>query len=255
MKARVVYRSKKARYFRGSERRQWDAPSAAPKAPIHQPRVPDGAMPPVKARTGRENYAACGVARHRLVGHGLAGHGPALRYLLHPIGVSDGVCAETVTRAAPWPGESDPVGVDGRADGDSIETPPHPNPLPKGEGMEARPQFALRIEPRLRQHRRCKIHRVVSASVHESFGAAGKNALVSTSTLDEDGRCDDALTWTAWQKPGSGLNGGGRSVGAAGESRMSCGWRPLRPRRRTAPKPWRPTWTWISVDCGTGCKS
>ena len=126
MKARVVYRSKKARYFRGSERRQWDAPSAAPKAPIHQPRVPDGAMPPVKARTGRENYAACGVARHRLVGHGLAGHGPALRYLLHPIGVSDGVCAETVTRAAPWPRESDPVGVDGRADGDSIETPPHP---------------------------------------------------------------------------------------------------------------------------------
>jgi hypothetical protein len=38
---------------------------------------------------------------------------------------------------------------------------------------------------------------VLSASVHESFGAAGKNGSVSTSTLDEDGRCNDACKWTA----------------------------------------------------------
>ncbi len=56
--------------------------------------------------------------------------------------------AETVTRAAPWPGEFDPVGVE-RAMGWRLDRgAPHPNPLPKGEGMEARPQFALRAERR-----------------------------------------------------------------------------------------------------------
>jgi hypothetical protein len=33
---------------------------------------------------------------------------------------------------------------------------------------------------------------VRSASLHDSFDAAGKNGSVSTSTLDEGGRCDDA---------------------------------------------------------------
>jgi len=58
--------------------------------------------------------------------------------------------------------------------------------------------------------------RVLSASVHESFGASGKNASIPSSTLDEDGRCDDACMWTAWRKPDGGLNGGGRSAGAVG---------------------------------------
>jgi hypothetical protein len=38
---------------------------------------------------------------------------------------------------------------------------------------------------------------VLSASMHESFEAAGNNVSVSTSTLDEDGRCNDACKWTA----------------------------------------------------------
>jgi hypothetical protein len=84
------------------------------------------------------------------------------------------------------------------------------------------------------------VQSVVSASVHESFPAAGKNTSVPTSILDGDDRCDDARKRprpTAWRRPGGGLSGGGRFAGAAGESRMSCGWRPLRPRPRTAPRP------------------
>jgi hypothetical protein len=55
---------------------------------------------------------------------------------------------------------------------------------------------------------------VVSASVHESFPAAGKNTSVPTSILDGDDRCDDARKRPrpmGWRKLGGGLSGGGRS--------------------------------------------
>jgi hypothetical protein len=81
------------------------SPRAKPWGSGHAPAT-------TKAPTGRDKNAVAYAPCTRLVGHGTE-----RRPLFHPVGVSDDVCAGTYTRAAPWPGESDPVGV-GKRGGD-----------------------------------------------------------------------------------------------------------------------------------------